>query len=81
MPKHQYMPVHTISHIHVTVSIPSVLKTQQNHTKTLDLDGENGNSKRVDCKNLAIEVYTTFPTHLADTVKHNNRYKCRAVAG
>ena len=69
----------------MTVSSPSGHKTPRNHTEALDLDRENGNSKWVDPKNLelsrlkALEVTTAFPPHFAYTIKHDNRYKCRAV--
>ena len=74
-------------HINMTVSSPSGHETPRNHTEALDLDRENGNSKWVDSENLelsrlkALEVTTVFPPHFAYTIKHDNRYKCRAVTG
>ena len=54
----------------MTVSSPSVHKTPRSHAD----DGENGNDKLVNYGD-------TFPTHIADTDKHDNRHRWQAADG
>ena len=72
-------------HVNVTVSSLFCPEIPRNHDEALELDWENDNRKWADSENLelshlkALEITTTLPPSFKYTIKHVDRYKCRAV--